>query len=309
MIYSDGHNNSSSTNLEPSDRSVISGDRSVSSGSVIRTRGASIRTAPSLKSVLRNVFGMVAAAALVILNFGKYLILLFKFMPAFLQTGLSILFSLWIYGRIFGWPFATGFIALIFCHEMGHVLAAKKNGLPVTAPFFIPFVGAFIGMNQIPKNVRMEAEIAYGGPFFGSLAALVPFGFFVATGQEFYGALAMVGFFLNLFNLIPVSPLDGGRIMAAISPRVWIIGLAMVLALLFWTGNPILLVILIISFPRALSAWRNPLEQMDYYRISAASRLGFAVAYFGLASFLVFMIHWVDGLLQLAIRNTTGLGV
>lgn len=309
MIYSDRNNPGSSPNPESSEHSVISGARTSSSGSVIRTKGVRIRTAPSLKSVLRNVFGMVAAAALVILNFGKYLLLLFKFMPAFLQTGLSILFSLWIYGRIFGWPFAMGFIALMFCHEMGHVLAAKKNGLPVTAPFFIPFVGAFIVMNQIPSNVRVEAEVAYGGPFFGSLAALVPLGFFIATGEEFYGALAMIGFFLNLFNLMPVSPLDGGRIMAAISPRVWILGLAMVLALLFWTGNPILLIIVIVSFPRALAAWRHPLEQTDYYRIPTASRLGFAAAYFGLAGFLVFMIHWVDGLLQLAIRNSSGLGV
>ncbi|HJV46476.1 MAG TPA: site-2 protease family protein [Bacillota bacterium] len=129
------------------------------------------------------------------------------------------------YALIYPWTFAVGVAIMIFIHEMGHVIAAKRKGIPVSAPAFIPFMGALITLKKQPVDAATEAYLAFGGPFIGSLGALVTFFLAYFFNSPALLSIAQVGFFLNLINLIPIHPLDGGRIVTAISRWLWVIGL------------------------------------------------------------------------------------
>ena len=134
-------------------------------------------------------------------------------------TGGTMILSVFAYAFIYGWWYAVGFVLLIFVHELGHYAAARQRGLAVGAPTFIPFVGAWVELKDMPHDVETEAWIGLAGPLLGTVGALVCYYAYRATDAPLLLALAYAGFFLNLFNLIPVSPFDGGRITAIISPR------------------------------------------------------------------------------------------
>ncbi|GAB7387828.1 site-2 protease family protein [Bacillaceae bacterium] len=140
-------------------------------------------------------------------------------------TVISMFVAAGAYALLYPWQFAVGFVLMILIHELGHVLAAKRRGLPVSAPTFIPFLGALITMKRQPLSAETEAFIAYGGPLFGTLGALAAFGLGVLWESPLLYAVAMVGFFLNLINLLPIHPLDGGRIVTAVSRWFWLLGL------------------------------------------------------------------------------------
>src|SRR4029450_13569171 len=144
-------------------------------------------------------------------------------------------------------PFAIGFVLLILVHELGHVLELRRQGVKASAPLFIPFLGAVIGMRELPDDAWKEAKVALAGPILGSVGAAA---FRVAgevTGSDLLVALAFVGFFLNLFNLIPIVPLDGGRAAGALHPAIWLLGLLMIVGLAILSPNPILIIIVIIG--------------------------------------------------------------
>ena len=145
------------------------------------------------------------------------------------------------YAWKFGWAGAIGFVALLFVHEMGHVIVLRKQGVPATLPLFIPFVGALIGMKAYPKGVVDEAYSAIAGPVLGSVGAFVCLAIYFATGQQIFAWLAYVGFFLNLFNLLPMSPLDGGRIIGAVWRGFWLLGVVAAVALATVLEAPILM--------------------------------------------------------------------
>ncbi|WP_302104581.1 site-2 protease family protein [Polycladomyces zharkentensis] len=155
----------------------------------------------------------------------------------------TMLLSIGAYALFYPWTFALGLVAMMLVHEMGHVWAARRKGLPVSAPSFIPFVGALIMMRKMPADAVTEAYIAYGGPFVGTIGAVLCLAIGVATGYEPLYSIAQVGFLLNLFNLLPIHPLDGGRIVSAISRWLWVVGLVAGLVLVIVTFSPLLLVI------------------------------------------------------------------
>ena len=157
-----------------------------------------------------------------------------------LTVGGTMALSVFAYSLVWGWRYAAGFVALIFVHEMGHYLAARQRGLNVGAPVFIPFVGAWIALKDKPMNAETEAYIGYAGPLVGTLGALACYFYARYTGEQLFLALAYAGFFLNLFNLIPLSPFDGGRITAVLSPRVWLVGVPMLIGLFVWQPSPLL---------------------------------------------------------------------
>lgn len=212
----------------------------------------------------------------------------------------SMLLSLAVYATIWGWRFAAGFVALLFAHEMGHVGAARVRGLDISALAFIPFVGAWIAMRDRPPDVETEAYVAYGGPFIGTLATFAVYFWARSEGSTLGLAVAYSGFFLNLFNLLPISPLDGGRITAVLTPRVWLLGVPLLLGLLIYQPSPILLVVAIIALPNVLAAWRyDPTLPANraYYDVPANTRLEYTVLYLGLAALLGLMTYSVHGML------------
>ena len=149
--------------------------------------------------------------------------------------------SLAAYALLWGWPFAAGFVVLLFVHEMGHVIALRREGIKASAPMFIPFLGAVIAARSLGDNALAEARVGLAGPMLGSIGAAVCILIWHATGNDMWRALAFTGFFLNLFNLLPVVPLDGGRAMAAMAPWMWFVGFAAMIPLAIVFPNPIIL--------------------------------------------------------------------
>jgi len=205
-----------------------------------------------------------------------------------LTTSASMLVSIVAYQLIFGWPFAVGFVLLLLVHEMGHVLQLRREGIEASAPMFIPFLGAVVMAKSMGNDAGAEARVGLAGPVLGSIATLIPLGIYLATGEDFWRALAYVGFFLNLFNLLPVLPLDGGRAMAALSPRIWIVGLLMLVALTFAFPNPIMILILLFGGFETYKRWknRNTPEAQAFHAIPTRTRVLVAVVYLGLAALL-----------------------
>src|SRR6184192_3391801 len=177
---------------------------------------------------LKKAFVPLGVLGVLLVKFKALLIPVLKFFPVLLKTGGTMFLTIWIYAQTWGWWYAVGFVLLIFVHECGHLLAARRIGLKVGAPVFIPFMGAFIALKEAPPNAWIEAQVGIGGPMLGTMGAAVCEAIHLATGNPLFGALAYTGFFLNLFNLAPVGFLDGGRIVTALSPWLWLVGLVVV---------------------------------------------------------------------------------
>ena len=241
-------------------------------------------------------WGPLALLAAAILKFGSKLVALLpflKFLPTFLKTGGTMILSVGAYALLWGWKFALGFVVLIFVHELGHLVAARSQGLRVGAPVFIPFMGAFIALKDAPRNAWIEAVVGIGGPIFGTLGAAVCFLVHVATGDPFWSALAYSGFMLNLFNLAPVGFLDGGRIVTALSPWLWVAVYALMIAYLVHEAttrgwiSPILLMVLVMGLPRLFSLFRSRDEESRrFFEIEPRQRWTVGIAYFGLIGLL-----------------------
>ncbi|CUH94396.1 putative membrane protein [Propionispora sp. 2/2-37] len=206
----------------------------------------------------------------------------------------SMLVSLAAYAFAFGLSFAIGFVLLLFVHEFGHFFASRVVGLHVSKPLFIPFLGAVISLKQRPYNAKMEANIAIGGPAAGTLSALVCLALYLWTDDILILVVAYAACLLNLFNLIPCEPLDGGRIAAAISPNLWWVGSFSVGALFCYTQNIFLFVILVVSL---LRLWKGDVLG-SYYDLTLRQRLAVLFWYLGLLSVLGVMTLYIADLLH-----------
>lgn len=217
-----------------------------------------------------------------------------------LLTGGTMLISVFAYSLVFGWWYAVGFVLLIFVHEMGHFIAARQKGLDVGAPTFIPFVGAWINLKELPHNAEVEAYIGLAGPVMGTVGSLVCYFLSRNYDSGLLLALSYAGFFLNLFNLIPLSPFDGGRITAVLTPRIWLVGAPVLVAIFLWHPNAVLLLMGILSIPQVLKAWHYDAaapENQAYYGVTSEAKLTYGAAYIGLLIFLAIMTHDVHEML------------
>jgi Zn-dependent protease len=252
----------------------------------------------------RKLFAPLGGVALLAAKFAAKLKVLLLLLPKIklLSTSATMLVSVAAYSLIWGWKFAVGFVLLLFVHEMGHVIQLRREGLEASAPMFIPFLGAVIWAKSLGDNAAAEARVGLAGPVLGSLgaAALIPVA--DATGNDLFRALAFTGFFLNLFNLLPVLPLDGGRAMAALSPWMWFVGFAGLVAMVFVFPNPILLLIVLFG---AMETWRRWKERKspsahEYYKVSPRDRFLVAAVYLALVVLLGF------GMAETHIERTFG---
>lgn len=238
------------------------------------------------KSLLQKIGTGIAALA--------YAAFKFKFLLwGALKTSLSMLVMIGAYSLLFGWRFAAGLVFLIFVHEMGHVIAAKWLGMPVSAPLFIPFVGAAIIMKQSPRDAWSEALMAYGGPLAGCIGSWICWAIALQLQENWVMAVASLSFLINLFNMIPVPPLDGGRICAAVSPWFWIVGLlllgASVVYFHAWNSIFIIIIVLVVAFPRIKETlFGQPTAEMQaYYNTHISNRLTMALMYLVLIAALL----------------------
>src|SRR5438876_2894 len=247
-------------------------------------------------SRVKKALGPLTVVGVVIAKFFaklKFVLLpLLKFLPILLKSGGTMLLMVWVYMQLWGWQFALGFVLLLFVHETGHLLVAKKFGLRVGAPVFIPFMGAFIALKEAPRNAWVEACVGIGGPMLGSIGALACNSIGEFSDIPIFFALAWFGYFLNLFNLTPVGMLDGGRIVSALSRWLWLPGFAVLL----WFGwkfpNFIVWLMVIASLPRIYSLFRTrPEEERRYYEVTPIQRWTMSIMYFVLIAVLIFGIH------------------
>jgi Zn-dependent protease len=234
----------------------------------------------------RKLLAPIIALGALLAKFKALALVIFKFKV--FATSATMLVSVAAYTWIWGWKFAVGFVLLLLVHEMGHVLELRRQGVPASAPLFIPFMGAVVGMKQMPHDAWREAQVALAGPILGSIGAAVVWGIGAAIGSDLLVALAFTGFFLNLFNLLPIVPLDGGRAMAAVHPAIWGIGLAGLLALTFWHPNAILILVLVLGGFELWRRWqaRGTPESTAYYRVKPWQRLAVGGTYIALAALL-----------------------
>jgi Zn-dependent protease len=244
---------------------------------------------PRKPSWFKRTVGPIIAALIAFGAKFKAILLLLPKLKLFTSAG-SILVSVAAYALFWGFPFAVGFVVLLFIHEMGHVIALRREGIKASAPMFIPFLGAAIFSKSLGENALAEARVGLAGPILGSIASAACILIWHATGNDMWRALAYIGFLLNLFNLLPIVPLDGGRAMAAMSPWMWFVGFAGLIAVAIAFPNPIMLIILLFG---GLETWRrfkayrsgSP-EEQAYYKVKPLDRALVAAVYLSLIALL-----------------------
>ncbi|MBI3556243.1 MAG: site-2 protease family protein [Deltaproteobacteria bacterium] len=260
-------------------------------------------------------FGIVGAALILISKFKWVIFGAFKFLKMG-ATFWSMLLMMWAYSVRLGWPYSVGFVLLILVHELGHGYAARRLGLAVGAPVFIPFIGAFIALKDRPKSTYQNFVIGAGGPLAGTAGAVVCLGLSAVLPGVFsqlFFALAYSAFILNLFNLMPIGFLDGGRMSAPIALGQWVAGwlllaggVAYAITHLYWTPQPIAMIVLLLGlvqlFLKIGKARRSekavaaqslgegvptaPVPANDFESLTAT------LVYFGLAALLIFLVHY-----------------
>src|SRR5215213_2289496 len=222
-------------------------------------------------SALKRSLGPVVVGVALLASKLKFLLIALKG-AKFLTTSATMLVSVGAYALIWGLPFAAGFVALLFIHEFGHYLQMRREGVKPGRIVFIPFLGAVIGARSLGGNALAEARVGLAGPVVGSLGALALALAGFALDSDMLRALAFTGFFLNLFNLLPVVPLDGGRAMAAMAPWMWFLGLGVMLTLMFLRPNPILILIVFLGVLETHRRWKQRKSgeegNADYYAVA-----------------------------------------
>jgi Zn-dependent protease len=239
-----------------------------------------------LGRLLRKLAAPAAVVLALALKFKAAALVVLK-LKIFATSG-TMLVSTAAYAWLWGWKFAVGFVLLLLVHELGHVVELRRQGIPASAPLFIPFLGAVVGMKEMPRDVWREARVALAGPILGSIGALAVWIAGEALDSELLVATAFTGFLLNLFNLLPIVPLDGGRAVAALHPALWGAGLAGLVVLTILYPNPILLAVLVLG---GFELWgrfknRHDLHARAYYTIEPWQRAAVGVTYLGLAALL-----------------------
>jgi Zn-dependent protease len=219
---------------------------------------------PSHKSAWTKGAAGIGAVGLLLWKF-KFILAMAATKGKFLLLGLtkastlfSMLVSLGVYWAAWGWWFALGLVISIYIHEMGHVAALRRYGLKASAPMFIPGLGAVVRLQQRLVNAREDARVGLAGPIWGLAAAVGFYGLYLITGWLGWAAIARVGAWINLFNLIPVWQLDGARGFRSLSrSERWLVVIAIGI-MWYVTGESLLLLLLIVAAVRASATLPTP---------------------------------------------------
>jgi Zn-dependent protease len=254
---------------------------------------ASVANPTEPKKRSKGMLGGIGAMLAVLLGKLKFLAVLLKlgWISKLLLSGGSMLFMIAAYALVEPWPFAIGFVLLICIHEMGHLLVLRRYGLKASLPLFIPFIGAMVAMKDMPRDAYMEAKVAFGGPVLGGAAALGCLLTWALTRSPLFLHLAYMGFFLNLFNLTPIRPMDGGRIANAVSKWFLVAGLLIITGMIL-AGHfhPVLFLILFAGIGETIRRFsRNNREDPSYYAIGGQNRALIGAGYFALVCTLAYL--------------------
>src|SRR5437660_6443465 len=241
----------------------------------------------------RQAAGWLGGAAAALFALFKYGGVLLLKLPA-LGTLVTILISFAGYAWLRGPWFAAALIAMIFVHEMGHVLEIRRQGMQATAPIFIPFMGAAIFQRSHPTTAVKQAQIGIAGPIAGTIGATAAYFLFLSTGWDVLLLAAALGFFLNLLNLIPVWQLDGSWILAPVSKWVYVGGFALVVLAVLWLHSVFLLIIAVFGISSLVQRFRQA-ESPYYKSVPPRARWALGGAWLALVLYLGVMMAEVLG--------------
>jgi Zn-dependent protease len=250
------------------------------------------------RSLRKRIGSALAAIGALIAKFFAFIKGALLFLPKIklLTTAGTAIVSIVVYSLFFGWTFAIGFVVLLFVHEMGHVFQLRREGVKATAPMFVPLLGAVVFMKSLPDDALAEARVGLAGPILGTAGSAVCFAIGEATNSDLLRALAYVGFLLNLINLVPLVPFDGGRAMAAMAPALWFVGLGAMIVLFAITRNAFLLIFIVLGGMETWRRWKlrgtRSLAEAAYYRVSPRNRVLVGAVYIGLIVALVVGMHF-----------------
>jgi len=180
----------------------------------------------------------------------------------------------------------VGFVVVTLIHEIGHAVVIRAKGLRAGFMVFIPFIGGAVTMKDQPRTVYDDAQIGLAGPFFGTIATLVILQVYKWTSDPTYLLIAFVGFLLNLFNLLPIGMLDGGRISAAITKWMWLLGGGAIAAKVVNQPNPLTIIIAVLAAFQVYASIEREKSDPRFYEITGSQRAAIAVLYFALVIFL-----------------------
>ena len=243
---------------------------------------------PGWRERLKKAVAPLGAVGVFLAKFGAILVKL-KVLTVIGTMGVSIA----AYALLWGWKFAVGFVLLILVHEMGHALMLRHRGIKAGMPVFLPFLGAFISMKSAPRTVYEEAESALAGPAAGTAGGLAVWWVGHQLGSPLLVSLAFTAFLINLFNLLPMLPLDGGRVAGALHPGIWFVGLVGLLLYEVWRPSPVIPIILLLGGYELWRRWRgrNTEAARVYFALLPGQRARMAAMYLGLIALLLVSLH------------------
>ncbi|HEY3056859.1 MAG TPA: site-2 protease family protein [Thermoanaerobaculia bacterium] len=245
-------------------------------------------TSPEKRRILsRAVSGLILLLGVVLLKLKALLVNPFEGFGAiqFAVAGGTMLVTILAYATKFRFGLVVGFVLITLIHEIGHAVVIRAKGLRAGFMVFIPFIGGAVTIKDQPRSAYDDAQIGLAGPIAGTFASLVSLQVFKWTDNPLYLLIALTGFILNLINLLPIGMLDGGRISAAVTKWMWVIGGAILTYKAIKQPNALLILILLLAvFQVYASIVRE--KEGKFYELTGAQRTAIAVAYFSLVIFL-----------------------
>lgn len=251
------------------------------------------RSLPKILSGLILLLGVAAlkAKGLFLLLFEKIRVLFVNPFEGFgtvqyAVAGGSFVVTIAAYATQFPLAIVIGFVVITLIHEIGHAVAIRVKGLRAGFMVFIPFIGGAVTLKDQPTSVYDDAVIGLAGPFAGTMASLLCLQFYKWTGDPLWLLIAFLGFALNLFNLLPIGMLDGGRISAAVTKWMWVFGGGAVVYKVVDQPNPLIIIIAVLAAFQVYASIVREKTDARFYEITPLQRTAIAVMYFALVIFL-----------------------
>ena len=234
----------------------------------------------------RGVLGGLLAVVVALVSKGGYLLALVFKIPA-AATLITAAVSFGVYAWAYGPLVAVALIAMLFVHEMGHVIEIRRQGMHATAPIFVPFLGAAIFQRSHPTSALKQAEIGIAGPIAGTIGATAAFVLYGATHDQIFLIAALIGFFINLINMVPIWQLDGAWILAPVSPWLQVAGFAMIAAaaLFFHYVSFLLIIVVVLGIQTVIQRFRDA-NNPYYTSVPVQARWALGAAWLALAIYL-----------------------
>ncbi len=237
--------------------------------------------------------GGLAVLGIAAMKFKVFLLLMLKGGWVFLKQGLSMFIMIGVYAMMFGWPYAVMVVLLLLIHEGGHYIFMKYFGLEPKLPVFIPFFGAYVAMTKTPPDQAVDAWVSLAGPLVGGVSSAIFFYLGATQNIPFLLAAGSTGCLLNLMQLLPAKPFDGGFVINAIARWVLVPGVLMVFATALVFHSPLFFLLGIFSAYSAYKSFKGPKEGEPVAEVvkpaSPAEKVLIGIAYFTLAGVLAYL--------------------